>query len=65
LPGVQRRGPVKDAARPRLSKILDGEHRWKTPSLKGAGEVEKKMGERKTASAKNTEGENLEVRGET
>jgi len=42
LPGVQRRGPVKDAARPRLSKILDREHRWKTPSLKGAGEVEKK-----------------------
>jgi hypothetical protein len=46
-PGVQRRGPVKGAACPRSSQTLDGEHRWKTPSSKGAGEVEKKMGEEK------------------
>jgi hypothetical protein len=42
LPGVQRRGPVKGAACPRSSQTLYGEHRWKTPSLKGAGEVGKK-----------------------
>jgi hypothetical protein len=32
--GVQRRGPVKGAVRPRSSKTLDREHRWITPALK-------------------------------
>jgi hypothetical protein len=45
FPSVQRRGPVKGAARPRSSQTLDGEHRWKTLSFKGAGEVKKKWGD--------------------
>jgi hypothetical protein len=44
---VQRRAAVKGAARPRSSQTLYGEHRWRTLSLKGAGEVEKKWGEEK------------------
>jgi hypothetical protein len=56
LPGVQRRGPVKGAARPRSSQTLDGEHRWKTPSLKGAGEVGKKWEKEKRLRPRTPEG---------
>jgi hypothetical protein len=65
LPGVQRRGPVKGAARPRSSQTLDGEHRWKTPSLKGAGEVGEKKVRKKNGFGQEHRRENLEVRGET
>jgi hypothetical protein len=58
FPSVQRRAAVKGAARPRSSQTLDGEHRWRTLSLKGAGEVEKKWGRRKTASVRNTKQQN-------
>jgi hypothetical protein len=51
---VQWRAAVKGAACPRSSQTLDGEHRWRTLSLKGAGEVEKKWGRRKTASVRKT-----------
>ncbi|MGO9087390.1 MAG: hypothetical protein ACLP6G_02730 [Terriglobales bacterium] len=52
--GVQRRGPVKGAVRPRSSETLDREHRWSNAGFQRRGLSGEKM-EREKTSAKNTE----------